>query len=59
MEIWVPDRLYGMMPWLCIAAATLALMLPKDLVVVCCAAYLYGYAAFMLWRRLSELCRYN
>lgn len=56
---WVPDRMYHLMPWLCLAAGTAAWMLPKGVVVVLCALYLYGYGGLMLWRRLVELCRYN
>ena len=59
MQIWVPDRLYHALPWLCLAAGTVAWLLPAGVVVVLCALYLYGYDGWMLWRRLRDYWNYN
>jgi hypothetical protein len=57
--VQVPGWLYRWLPWICVAAGTLAMVLPAGFVAVCCTAYLYVYAAAVLARRGIEYWRYS
>ena len=48
MSIWISKRLYIQFPWICAGIATIAILLPEELLKYACIAYLYGYA-FYVW----------
>ncbi len=51
MDIWMPNKLYVLFPWICIIVATLSLLLEASVILYLCIFYLYAYSSAILYKR--------
>jgi hypothetical protein len=58
MDIWVPDKLYVLFPWICIIVATLSLLLEASAILYICVFYLYMYSFAILYKRNACVLSY-
>lgn len=52
MDIFIPEKLYKMMPLFCIILALIFLFIPPSIVKTVCIAYLLIYAGYITVKRI-------
>jgi hypothetical protein len=53
MDVWVPKRLYYLLPGLCIVLAIIFYIMPPGFIKWVCIVYLVGYAGYVFIKRLT------
>ena len=53
MAVWIPKRLYSLLPVLCIVLAIIFYFMPPGFIKWVCIVYLVGYALYVTIKRLT------